>query len=689
MENKNDIGKAFRDKLDGLQKQPRPAVWDAISADLDKNKKSSPAGWGAGAGLRTLLVVLALLFLGCIGYFLYPENTKSADGKQTGQGSQSDNTSGNTIVKKDTNANSNVPTSATATNNESNNQENGTINTSGNATGPGAVNQGTALSPESSSGKTGAQKDSEEEKGGKSVVATDKNTVAASKNNASNSSTGNLNSSHTIVRPNGKNGKTTAYGNSSASIAYGSNPSSVNSKKRGNANPTDSRNDVRANTPKNSTGTAGINGRTSDTTVSRGKTAGSPINKNAAKGTTVKRSSNSTPLAGSSTTGLTSAGKNSTGGKGETGTALKVGSTAGALVNKDNANSTTAKNNSTNKNSDNGIAETSRASGKNEKGDNKDGDDSYEGQDNSDITKTGNDGKKAPDKTKDTTPEERAICLADSLCIIKDTLGKTPAAAKEDKNTEDSNAANGYKQFFVSAHIAPTQYTLPKNTLLLDTLLNENKTTVDAKYNYGAYAGYNINSNWGVRAGVIVSGIEQTTYNALLQSNYVVVPGNDTDPNGYVHILPPANYSGIHYTHKSSNATITQLLGGQSDTTTVNLKQRLAFLEIPVSVQYNVFGTKLGMGITGGFGLLYVKKNNVYAENATGRLLLGNNKSIKSSGYTGSLGLQLYYKPLPAWQINIEPTFKYYFSAFSNATPYSLSVQAGLQYNFDLFESKK
>jgi hypothetical protein len=39
MENKKDIGKAFREKLDLLDKVPGDHVWDAIETDLDKKKK--------------------------------------------------------------------------------------------------------------------------------------------------------------------------------------------------------------------------------------------------------------------------------------------------------------------------------------------------------------------------------------------------------------------------------------------------------------------------------------------------------------------------------------------------------------------------------------------------------------------------------------------------------------------------
>ena len=39
MEAKKDIGKAIREKLDSLDRQPNDAMWGALSADLDKQQK--------------------------------------------------------------------------------------------------------------------------------------------------------------------------------------------------------------------------------------------------------------------------------------------------------------------------------------------------------------------------------------------------------------------------------------------------------------------------------------------------------------------------------------------------------------------------------------------------------------------------------------------------------------------------
>lgn len=58
MENKKDIGHAVRSKLDGLQRQPAPAVWESIRADLDSQKK--PRRFTLWLSAVTVIGVLAV-----------------------------------------------------------------------------------------------------------------------------------------------------------------------------------------------------------------------------------------------------------------------------------------------------------------------------------------------------------------------------------------------------------------------------------------------------------------------------------------------------------------------------------------------------------------------------------------------------------------------------------------------------
>ncbi|MCO6148217.1 porin family protein [Flavobacterium sp. NRK1] len=64
MEVKKDIGKAFREKLDNLDRMPNDALWDAISKDLDsKKKRRFPLFWFFIGGLSLLAIVGTIYFI--------------------------------------------------------------------------------------------------------------------------------------------------------------------------------------------------------------------------------------------------------------------------------------------------------------------------------------------------------------------------------------------------------------------------------------------------------------------------------------------------------------------------------------------------------------------------------------------------------------------------------------------------
>ncbi|MEL1243509.1 hypothetical protein AAEO56_04480 [Flavobacterium sp. DGU11] len=67
MENKKDIGKAFREKLDGLQKPAPNGGWDSISSQLGQIKKPSKFPW-----LKTTIVSLTVVCVVVVAtYFLW------------------------------------------------------------------------------------------------------------------------------------------------------------------------------------------------------------------------------------------------------------------------------------------------------------------------------------------------------------------------------------------------------------------------------------------------------------------------------------------------------------------------------------------------------------------------------------------------------------------------------------------
>ena len=61
MENKKDIGRAFKEKLDGLQASPGDSLWDSINASLDETNTPPKRIWQ-----KTLFLVTGAVFLSAI-----------------------------------------------------------------------------------------------------------------------------------------------------------------------------------------------------------------------------------------------------------------------------------------------------------------------------------------------------------------------------------------------------------------------------------------------------------------------------------------------------------------------------------------------------------------------------------------------------------------------------------------------
>ncbi|MXN91022.1 hypothetical protein GR160_07250 [Flavobacterium sp. Sd200] len=283
--------------------------------------------------------------------------------------------------------------------------------------------------------------------------------------------------------------------------------------------------------------------------------------------------------------------------------------------------------------------------------------------------------------------------LKDSLSVAeaKDSIAICKDVVEENTTKSDSSTIANFKQFYVFAHVSPTQYML-NDALLPDAKLSANKTTTKVSFNYGVFIGYNFNRKWSLRTGIAMAGLQHTTKNALLKSTYSVVPGNPgtvTTDNGYVHLMPPSNYTGINYTRNGSNAAIVKHLGTQANEAMVDIIQKIEFIEIPVEMTYNVCNTKLSVGILGGISTVLTTKNIVYAQNNRGTMWLGETKNVKNVGFSGTVGFHFSYKVIPELNLNAEPVFKYYLNTFSNSTPYSFGLQAGLQYDFNLFSDKK
>ena len=63
MENRKDIGKAFREKLEELEKSPKARVWNSVNAELIKHRKQAfITKWLRGSAIAGVAALVITLF---------------------------------------------------------------------------------------------------------------------------------------------------------------------------------------------------------------------------------------------------------------------------------------------------------------------------------------------------------------------------------------------------------------------------------------------------------------------------------------------------------------------------------------------------------------------------------------------------------------------------------------------------
>lgn len=577
MESKKDIGKAFREKLDTLQKQPGDAVWDSIRGDLGKSK---PKGMPAWIKLMTMGSLLLL-----IGFFTYPlwenhvphiymEMPDETGGQQSG----------------DTQKGPNAASSSGAGVNE---------NTLGTQTGV----------VENGSGKTGPATN------GESGTGTETNVTNTTRNTNSNSTTA------------------TAADN------------------------TNTHNDI-------NTSASGARMRNTNSATNSNERTASNSQQASAAG---KTRSSSTRVATTGTTAKTGTAQSKT----------NTGSVKGATQ-----KSTSVANNT--------VADNTTAAK------------------NSRITTLKGDGSKFPEKTAtedgsqdlnksvntQTDPRYRSYRNNARVAINDDTAKDSVAAKEKKKAVNDSISANtdlgekgadaegggsDLKRFSLFAFAAPAGYGIPENGEYLDAALSANGATSKGLA-FGGFIGYNLDENLSVRMGVITHKTENDI-NAIRLT---------TSEGGSA---PARDFTGVEFEGGANNDMIRQQLGQGVDENAdifavVNLHHQVDFVEIPLEVNYRLYGNKFSVGLNGGFAARIVTTNSIYAYNEVGKITLGKMRDIEDTNFSAGLGVRLAYEFFPNFQINLEPTARYYFKDDGFLQPFTYSVQAGLQYNFDLFKSK-
>ena len=250
----------------------------------------------------------------------------------------------------------------------------------------------------------------------------------------------------------------------------------------------------------------------------------------------------------------------------------------------------------------------------------------------------------------------------DSIAIKRKAKMEIRLAAQ--KKLDSIEAAK--PQYYVFAHADISAFNHFEKQSFIDSRLDNYDTTTELQYNYGIYFGFIASEKLNIRIGINKTSLSLSTNNVPLISQ---------NPNNVI----SGYFSNVDYNTALSNEQLAEYFGASD----VTLTQNIRFIEIPLEAKYKVYDGTIAIEAIGGISTLFLSKNEVKAEANDKFLYLGKVNNGRQASASLNLGAGLSYKIGKNLQVNIEPMFKYYFRSFEVTNkPYSLNVQAGLQYNF-------
>ncbi|MCF6297603.1 MAG: hypothetical protein L3J08_06420 [Flavobacteriaceae bacterium] len=242
-------------------------------------------------------------------------------------------------------------------------------------------------------------------------------------------------------------------------------------------------------------------------------------------------------------------------------------------------------------------------------------------------------------------------------------------------NTEEIKFSSKQKKWSVGPTVAPVYYnSLQSSGSPIDGNIADNSKVSENALSVGLKLNYRLTNKIEIQSGI--NKVEL----AYLTKNVSAVASKSKYPNSNIN----TKSSGIILTN-SSNQT-SSLDSKSKSNLSGDLNQSIEYLELPIEVKYNLYESKLGVGLVGGFSTFVLTNNSVSIISQNQIINLGEANNLNSINFSGNLGVDFDYKINENWFLNVAPMFKYQFNTYSNNSgnfqPYYFGVYSGLNYRF-------
>ncbi|MGH2664913.1 hypothetical protein [Flavobacterium sp.] len=220
------------------------------------------------------------------------------------------------------------------------------------------------------------------------------------------------------------------------------------------------------------------------------------------------------------------------------------------------------------------------------------------------------------------------------------------------------------RNIYISPYFGPTHYeSFGKGNSVSGQYKNDKKKGA-LTYSYGCYVRWMFDDKIGSRTGVGKTNLEYVTNIRKSRHDFI-----DT--------------KNINLVSSMTSEEINTQFENDSE---VIMTQKLSYYEVPLEAYYVLRDRKIGVATSFGFSFLFLDENELTLKsNSVNEYKIGSAKNVLSQSITGNLRLILDYKLAKSLRLEVSPSFQYHAIGFKNVSdfkPYILTLQAGFSYRF-------
>ena len=268
--------------------------------------------------------------------------------------------------------------------------------------------------------------------------------------------------------------------------------------------------------------------------------------------------------------------------------------------------------------------------------------------------------------------------LSKTIISIKNTIlekqNLNDVVLKEHSNKKLLRVKNHWS---VSPVISQFFYRSFSSKSTIDPGLNRAKKTGGNSTAYGFKIAYQATKKLRIQTGVHHINLSQTTQNIAL----VETRNNRMFTNSSPNVV---NKNPINGTKNMSFFTKNNELYRNANTTS-NLSQNFSYLEIPIEINYELFGNnRLQFHLIGGFSTLLLTENNIEIKTNNFKYFDGKATNLNNVNFSLNFGTDIEYHLSKKWFLNITPNLKIQTKTFSRNSnnPYLMGISSGINYKF-------